>query len=88
MGLFVHLVRIGKKLNIKFYTLFLPNSNDLEAQKQQALSLYNKLSPMVTMWEASLKDSILGLIQQLLNTVPIINPDEIQPKHIDNSPVF
>ncbi len=68
MGLLLHVAYIGKKLNIKFYTLFMPNSNNLMEQKQQALSLYKKLSPSVAMWESSLKDTILFAIQQLLNS--------------------
>lgn len=68
MGIFVYLARIGNKLNIKFYTVFIPNSEKLSTQKQQVLSLYKKLSPSVTIWESSLKDSVLTSIQQLLNT--------------------
>lgn len=70
LGLLVHVVRIGKKLNIKFYTLFTPEGTDLMSQKQQALSLFKKLSPSVTMWESSMKDTILMAIQQLLNSEP------------------
>lgn len=67
LGIFVHIARIGKKLNIKFYTLFMPTSGDVADQKQQALSMYKKLSPTVTMWEDGLKDTILVAIQQMLN---------------------
>lgn len=70
MGILVHVARIGKKLNIKFYTLFMPTGARLSDQKQQALSLYKKLSPSVTMWESSLKDTALMAIQQLLNAAP------------------
>ncbi len=68
MGILVHVARIGKKVNIKFYTLFMPSNNRLADQKQQVLSLYKKLSPSVNMWESSLKDTILMAIQQLLNS--------------------
>lgn len=70
LGLLVHVARIGKKLNIKFYTLFTPEGTNLMSQKQQALSLFKKLSPSVTMWESSMKDTILMAIQQLLNSEP------------------
>jgi hypothetical protein len=70
LGILVHVARIGKKLNIKFYTLFMPTGARLADQKQQALSLYKKLSPSVAMWESSLKDTALMAIQQLLNTEP------------------
>ena len=68
MGVLIHVARIGKKLIIKFYTLFTPTGSDLAAQKQQALSMYKKLSPTVTMWEGSLKDTMLMAVEQLLNT--------------------
>ncbi len=67
MGILIHIAKIGKKLIIKFYTLFMPSGADLAAQKQQALSMYKKLSPSVTMWESSLKDTILMAVEQLLN---------------------
>ena len=67
MGILIHIARIGKKLIIKFYTLFIPTSSDLAEHKQQALSMYKKLSPTVTMWESSLKDTMLMAVEQLLN---------------------
>ena len=67
MSIFIHIARIGKKLIIKFYTLFMPTDADLATQKQQALSMYKKLSPSVTMWESSLKDTMLMAVEQLLN---------------------
>lgn len=86
MGVLIHIARIGKKLIIKFYTLFMPEGTDLAAQKQQALSMYKKLSPTVTMWEGSLKDTMLMAVEQLLNTAaqsgvtpapaPVVNTDE------------
>lgn len=69
MGILVYVARIGKKLNIKFYTLFMPSGNNLMEQKQQALSLFKKLSPSVVMWESSMKDTILMAIQQILNSI-------------------
>lgn len=86
LGIFVHIARIGKKLNIKFYTLFMPVSGDLADQKQQALSMYKKLSPNVTMWEDSLKDTILIAIQQMLNNTPA--PDQpVGDAVLDDEPV-
>lgn len=67
MGLLIYIAKIGKKLNIKFYTLFMPTESNLAEQKQQALSMYKKLSPSITMWESSLKDTMLMSVQQLLN---------------------
>lgn len=86
MGVLIHIARIGKKLIIKFYTLFMPDGTDLAAQKQQALSMYKKLSPTVTMWEGSLKDTMLMAVEQLLNasaqsgsapaSAPVVNTEE------------
>ena len=68
MSILIHIAKIGKKLNIKFYTLFVPDGDDMAVQKQQALSMYNRLSPTVTMWETSLKDTMLRSIEQILNS--------------------
>lgn len=67
MGVLMHIARIGKKLNIKFYTLFIPTENEVSVQKQKALSLFNKLSPTVSMWEGSLMHTMLITLQQMLN---------------------
>ena len=68
MAILVHIARIGKKLSIKFYTLFMPVGVTANDQKQNALSLFKKLSPTVSTWESSLKDSVLLIIQQILNS--------------------
>lgn len=68
LGVLIHIAKIGKKLIIKFYTMFMPEGADLAAQKQQALSMSKKLSPIVSMWESSLKDTMLMAVEQLLNT--------------------
>lgn len=68
LGILVHVSRIGKKFNIKFYTLFMPYGMDAKEQEQQVLSMCKKLSPTVTMWENSMKETVLMAIQQLLNT--------------------
>lgn len=73
LGVIVHMACIGKKFTIKFFTLFMPEVKDLNEQKQQLLSLYKKMSPSVTMWENSLKDTILIAFQQLLNELPSSN---------------
>lgn len=84
----MHIARIGKRLNIKFYTLFMPMEDDITLQKQQVISLKNKLSPTVTNWEESLKENMLLAIQQILNTSI---SSESNPKEIDsssNEPMF
>lgn len=67
LGILVYLVPIGRKLNIKFYTLLVPVTSNNKEVQQQSLSLKNNISPSATMWESSLKDSILLAIQHLLN---------------------
>lgn len=85
LGIFVHMASIGKKLNIKFYTLFMPVANNLSEQKQQAISMQKKISPNVTMWENSLKDTILLAVQLILNDVPT---DQNFQKEVDNYEEF
>lgn len=68
MALLVHISRIGKKLSIKFYTLFMPVGATANDQKQLAVSLFKKLSPTASNWESSMKDSVLLIIQQILNS--------------------
>lgn len=77
MGILIHIAKIGRKLTIKLYTLLIPTKADLNTQKQQALSLYNKLSPLTTRWESSLKEIMLVATQQLLN-------DAVQYSNGDN----
>ena len=47
-----------------------PEKESLDAQKQKVISLYQKLSPVVTMWEKSMQETILMAIQQILNSTP------------------
>ena len=86
MEILVHLTRVGRKLNIKLYTLFSPVfEKDTADQKQQALSLYNELSPSVKVWETSLKESILHAIQELLNQPYDVNSNY---KPNGDNPIF
>ena len=66
-ALLLCMVPIGKKLNIKFYSLFLPVASSVSQQQQEALSLLNQINLTATTWENSLKQSVLTAIQQLLN---------------------
>lgn len=87
LGIFVHIARVGKKVNIKFYTLFLPYEIDRAEQKQQTLSLVKKLSPKVTVWETSMKETALMAIQQLLNTLAQ-NPVADENETTEDTPIF
>lgn len=88
LGVLVHIARIGKKLNIKFYTLFIPTGANIASQKQQVLSLYKKLSPTVAMWESGMKDTVLMAIQQLLNTAAQTSFVGTAPEQSQNEPIF
>ena len=68
LGIFTLCIRIGKKLNIKFYTLYLPENTDVEQQAKKAISMFKKSSPTVSMWESSLKGTFLSSMQQILNS--------------------
>lgn len=88
LGIAVNFTCIGRKVNIKFYTLFLPNDTELTLQKQQAMSLYKKMSPTVTMWESSLKATLLTAIQQLLNSPAQGGTPAAVPDSNSDAPVF
>lgn len=66
-ALLLCIVPVGKKINIKFYSLFLPTANNVTQQEKEALSLFNQVSLTVATWESSMKQSVLVAIQQLLN---------------------
>lgn len=69
MGVLIYLIKIGKKIDIKFYTLAMPMKATIEEQQQKTLALYKKLSPNLNAWESSLRETSLMGIQQLLNIV-------------------
>lgn len=73
LGIFVHIARIGKKLNIKFYTLYMPEKEQVSNQKQKVMSIYKKINPIINMWENTLIETILLAIQQILNSIPTSN---------------
>lgn len=81
LGIFTLLIRIGKKLNIKFYTLYLPEDVSVEQQTKKVISMHKKINPTVTMWEKSLKDTFLTAIEQVLNS------SSISSKRIDSSEI-
>ena len=66
-GIFVYLVKVGKKINIKFYTLYLPENVNASIQCKKALSFSKQINPTVSMWETSLKETILLGIQRIFN---------------------
>lgn len=86
LGVFINVTRIGRKLSIKFYTLFIPHERDRYKQEQQAVSMSKKLSPKVNVWENGLKDSMLMAVQQLLNSNAPIGP--ISPVSPVSEPIF
>jgi len=67
LGIFLHMIKLGKKINITFYTLYISNQSSPLDQKKSALSIFMQSTPTITAWEESLKDSILLTLQNLLN---------------------
>lgn len=67
MNLLVHLMKIGKKLNIRFYILYTPQSSSTLTQKNQFHSMIKKVSPSLNVWEKSVKDTVLLSLQHILN---------------------
>jgi hypothetical protein len=64
---FVNIFKIGKNLNIRIYTLFMPTAETLEKQTQQALLLKKNLNPNVLAFENSLQASILRVIEAFVS---------------------
>jgi len=68
MKLFVNKIKIGKKLNIRFYTLYTPTNDDLNNQKNECMTLIKKISPTISVWEKSVKETVLLSLQHILNS--------------------
>jgi len=67
LGIFLHIMKLGKKLNIKFYTLYMPSNAPASEQKKMALAIYKQTTPAISAWEESVKETILATLQKLLN---------------------
>lgn len=85
MGVLIYVVKIGKKLIIKFYTLFRPTDEELSLQRMKVISMYKNYGPVVAMWESSLKTTMLMAIEQLLNARGIPEHKDVEEKEI---PIF
>lgn len=68
MTLLVNKIKIGKKLNIRFYTLYTPTDHDINNQKNECMALIKKISPTISVWEKSVKETILLSLQHILNS--------------------
>jgi hypothetical protein len=79
---FINLIKIGKNLNIRFYTLFLPKADTVEKQSQQAISLKKNLNPNIKAYEDSLRESTLHVIEAFLNDAEH-SPADQQPEGHD-----
>lgn len=92
MAIMVRVVKIGKHINIKFYTLFVPQNSSAGEELKKALALKNNLALTVNIWEKGLKDTILLAVQQLLNkvpeTVPVDSPVDGPSTQSDGEPIF
>jgi hypothetical protein len=64
---FLNIMKIGKNLNIRFYTLFVPTAATAEEQSRQALSLKKNLNPNILAYEDSLRESTIRAIETFLN---------------------
>ena len=89
MAVLMRLVKIGKNLSIKCYTLYLPQALPPLEEYGRVLSLKNKLSLAVSGWEASLIDTLLSALQKVLNASPM--PDAVpspMPKQSEGEIIF
>ena len=65
--LFVNLMKLGKNLCIRFYTLFKPTADTLEMQAKQSISLKNRLNPNIKAYEEAVRESTLRSIEEFMN---------------------
>lgn len=68
LGILLCLIKIGKKVTIKYYSLFLPNDDSIQLQRKKALSMFKRLSPTDAGWEDSLKSTVTIALQRMLNS--------------------
>ena len=73
MAVLMRLVKIGKNLNIKCYTLYMPQNIPPLQEYKNAIALKDKGSLVVSSWENSLIDTMLSALQKMLNALPMTN---------------
>ena len=76
ISLLLNTIKIGRNLNIRIYTLFMPTADTVEKQEQQALSLKKNINPNVGAFEDGLRESVLRTLEEYINSTqnPIDNP--------------
>lgn len=83
LGIFLNVNKIGKKLNLTFYTLYMANAEtELIEQKDQAIRMFKKTSPTVNLWENSMINTAQVAMQQVINTEKDHNPEESEIKQL------
>lgn len=70
IAVLLNLFRVGKNLNIRLYTLFMPTAEDTNLQEKQARSLKQNTSPNIAAIEEGLRESVLRKLEELINTSP------------------
>lgn len=70
MALLLNVIRVGRNLNIRIYTLFMPCEKNIELQQQQAMTLKKNVNPNVAAFEEGLRESVLHILEEMLNKLP------------------
>lgn len=68
IGLLLNVIGFGRNINLRIYTIFIPENVPLETQKQQVLSLKKSTNPDVVAFESGLQTSILKGMEEYMNT--------------------
>lgn len=78
IAILARMVKVGRQLSVKLYTLYLPKLIPANEMLQQIQMAKNQLLPTVDAWEKGMKETTLFAIQQILNSSPqdvTPNPD-------------
>ena len=82
-GLMLSVIPQGKNLNIRIYTLFLPDSGDTVQQEKRACSLKKNANPDIIAFEEGVRESMLSSLERAISDIISI-PKQAQ-KHQDIS---
>ena len=81
-GILVSSACIGRNLNLCMYSLYIPARISAEEQMADALGLYNKTNPLVTMWENGIRSAVLLAYQELLSEKNSYEPAFIEENNV------
>lgn len=89
VGLLLNVIGFGRNINLRIYTIFIPEDVPLETQKQQVLTLKKSTNPDVVAFESGLQTSILKGMEEYMNVgyATVSNDKQIPEQSSDYSAV-